>query len=60
MGCLLCFIVFYLGIEEDGVGHTVALSLAEELVIYSRCVCLQDVKSAIIFQFVEAIVMFPS
>jgi hypothetical protein len=60
MGCLLCFIVFYLGIEEDGVGRTVTLSLAAELVIYSRCVCLQDVKSAIISLLVEAIVTFPS
>jgi hypothetical protein len=41
MGCLLDFIVFYLGIEGDCVGRTVPLSLATELVVYSRCVYLQ-------------------
>jgi hypothetical protein len=35
------FNVFYPGTEGGGVGRTVPLSLATELVIYSRCVCLQ-------------------
>jgi hypothetical protein len=41
MGYLLGFIVFYPETEADGAGRTVLLSLATELVIYSRCVCLQ-------------------
>jgi hypothetical protein len=44
MGYLLRFIVFYPETEADGVGRNVLLSLDMELVIYSRCVCLQGLE----------------
>jgi hypothetical protein len=47
--CLLGFIFFYPGIEGDGVGRSVPLSLATELVTYA-VYAYSDVKSGIIFQ----------